>query len=136
MQNYRPAEQSLNDEYDKIVKFVLENRKNSNAFKGWKPEEIKLCLIRCAENGAAAVCQDPLTGEITGVVTAIKNTTKKHLYITNILITTRHAMRQCIMAYMHLYQGWSLTATRRFKSKRYDNVEKLLERLWNNSLKT
>lgn len=114
-----------------LVSFVLANRSNK-VFKGWSETQINYHIYSFLEGGGLRYFVDVKTGNITGIVCAIINPISKNLYITNILCTSKDAIRGFVSIYLTEFPGYTISALRNGEFQTYTSTTKLVRLLYGN----
>jgi hypothetical protein len=115
-----------------IVKFILDNRGDSDAFKGWSEEEIAREVSEGVREESFVVDCD-VEGNILGVILCEKNIEYKILHVKAILIKkpAMGTMQRFLKEFYKRCRGYDLTANRNGKPVRYKQSHKVF-RLLNN----
>lgn len=108
-----------------VVDFIWNNRKDSNAFKGYETKDDLAVYLSKKEYGY--LVSSGVNG-ITGIV-VYKEKPCSVLYILQILITTRQALRNFAREFRKQYPGWQLEARRRDKIRFYHKTDRLVAKL-------
>lgn len=114
-----------------VIEFVLQERDGTNAFLHYSRHDLYITLGRAAADNLCFVSVGD-DNRVDGVVTSQVAIQPKTLEITNLLCTSRQAVRNLITKYYEHWHGYHLIAERRNgKMIHYKDTNKLLKKLSN-----
>ena len=116
---------------DDAVKFILENRGNSFAFKDWSALEVCLAIKKAIDYDSLCWSINPLTQQINGICIGRVSHNIKQVHIIGIILTEPKLVRAFIRFFRQKFPSdYKLIGMRKHKTvKDFTKKLTLLERI-------
>lgn len=109
-----------------IINWIIANRRGA-AFKGYSRNKIYSEILESVENNVFRYTFDDKG--YTGVVCGTKDDNKKHIYIYDILTTTKGALRTLLKSASRDYPDYELFGKVRARARHFKSVTALTKKV-------